>query len=206
MAEFLTIALLHALAVISPGPDFAIVIKQSVSNGRLIGRVTALGVGTAILWHVAYSLIGVGFLANNSDSLFALMKYTAAAYLIYIGIGAIRTQSHQTYQSDESRDQKINLTSAFKIGFLTNGLNPKAALFFISLFTVVVKPTTPIPIQVGYGVYLACATALWFVIVATIFSHKRVRREFEKIGHWFDRIMGALLIILGLNIAFSAIT
>lgn len=197
--------MLHALAVISPGPDFAIVIKQSVSNGRLIGQVTALGIGTAILWHVAYSLIGLGFLANNSDSLFTLMKYSAAAYLIYIGIGAICTQSHQTYKSSEKADDKASLLSAFKIGFLTNGLNPKAALFFISLFTVVVKPTTPIPVQMGYGVYLACATALWFVIVATIFSHERVRREFEKIGHWFDRIMGVLLILLGLKIAFSTI-
>ena len=197
--------MLHALAVISPGPDFAIVIKQSVSNGRLIGRITALGIGTAILWHVAYSLIGVGFLANNSDSLFTLMKNTAAAYLIYIGIGAIRTQSHQIYKSDEKSDDKVSLISAFKVGFLTNGLNPKAALFFVSLFTVVVKPTTPIPVQMGYGVYLACATALWFVVVATIFSKERVRREFEKIGHWFDRIMGVLLILLGLNIASSAI-
>lgn len=179
-------------------------IKQSVSYGRLIGRLTALGVGTAILWHVAYSLIGLGFLANNSASLFTLMKYAAAAYLIYIGIGAIRTQSHQTYKIGENADDKISGASAFKIGFLTNGLNPKAALFFISLFTVVVKPTTPIPVQMGYGVYLACATALWFVVVATIFSHERVRREFEKIGHWFDRIMGVLLILLGLNIAFSA--
>jgi len=181
------------------------VIKQSVSNGRLIGRITALGIGTAILWHVAYSLIGVGFLANNSDSLFTLMKNTAAAYLIYIGIGAIRTQSHQIYKSDEKSDDKVSLISAFKVGFLTNGLNPKAALFFVSLFTVVVKPTTPIPVQMGYGVYLACATALWFVVVATIFSKERVRREFEKIGHWFDRIMGVLLILLGLNIASSAI-
>jgi len=205
--EFLTIAVLHALAVVSPGPDFAIVIKQSVREGRMIGRITALGVGTAILWHVGYSLAGVSFLANNSETLFDMMKYIAAAYLIYLGYGAIRTQANQDITSLNELEgiSTKNNWSAFKVGFLTNGLNPKAALFFISLFTVVIQTTTPLVIQLAYGLYLATATAIWFFIVATFFSHDKVRRKFELMGHWFDRVMGVLLIILGLNIAFSSL-
>jgi len=205
--EFLTIAILHGLAVVSPGPDFAIVIKQSVREGRFIGRITAIGVGTAILWHVGYSLVGVSFLANSSETLFNYMKYFAAAYLIYLGYGAIRTQTNRDVSLvDGSETNGVKSTwTAFKMGFLTNGLNPKAALFFISLFTVVIQTTTPLIIQMAYGLYLATATALWFFIVATFFSHERVRRKFELMGHWFDRVMGVLLIILGLNIAFSSL-
>lgn len=88
-------------------------------------------------------------------------------------------------------------------GFVTNGLNPKATLFFLSLFTVVINPHTPLTVQAGYGLYLAVATALWFTLMALLFSHDRVRRGFARLGHWFDRLMGGLLVLLGVKIAFS---
>jgi threonine/homoserine/homoserine lactone efflux protein len=88
---------------------------------------------------------------------------------------------------------------------MTNGLNPKATLFFLSLFTVVISPHTPLPVQAGYGVYLALATALWFCLVAMLFSQRRVREGFARMGHWFDRAMGVVLVALGVKIALSEI-
>jgi hypothetical protein len=73
---------------------------------------------------------------------------------------------------------------------VTNGLNPKATLFFLSLFTVVINPHTPLMVQAGYGIYLAAATATWFCLVAMLFSQQRVRAGFARMGHWFDRTMG----------------
>lgn len=93
--------------------------------------------------------------------------------------------------------------AAFVAGFMTNGLNPKATLFFLSLFTVVINPHTPLLIQAGYGAYLALATGLWFCLVALLFSHARVRSGFARMGHWFDRGMGAVLVALGIKIAFT---
>ena len=93
--------------------------------------------------------------------------------------------------------------AAFATGFVTNGLNPKATLFFLSLFTVVIDPHTPLMVQAGYGIYLALATALWFCLVAMLFSQPRVRAGFTRLGHWFDRLMGAVLIGLGIKLAFS---
>ena len=90
--EFLTVALIHLLAVASPGPDFAVVLKESVAHGRRAGLFTAWGVGTGILLHVAYSLLGIGLLVSQSVLLFNLLKYLAAAYLVYIGIRALRAQ------------------------------------------------------------------------------------------------------------------
>ena len=88
-------------------------------------------------------------------------------------------------------------------GFVTNGLNPKATLFFLSLFTLVISPQTPLLVQAGYGLYLALATAVWFCAVALLFSQARVRRGFVRLGHWFDRLMGAVLVGLGIKVAFS---
>src|SRR4051794_31688078 len=85
LAEFLTVALVHLLAVASPGPDFAVVLRESVTRGRPAGIFTALGVGSGIVLHVSYSLLGIGLLISQSILLFSLLKWLAAAYLIYIG-------------------------------------------------------------------------------------------------------------------------
>jgi threonine/homoserine/homoserine lactone efflux protein len=78
-------------------------------------------------------------------------------------------------------------------------------LFFLSLFTVVINPNTPLLVQAGYGVYLALATGLWFCLVARLFSQERVRASFARMGHWFDRAMGAVLVALGIKLAFTSI-
>ncbi|HSC83494.1 MAG TPA: LysE family transporter [Pseudomonas sp.] len=203
-AEFLTVALIHLLAVASPGPDFAIVVRESVAHGRRAGTWTALGVGTGIFVHVGYSLLGIGLIVSQSIMLFNALKWLAAAYLFYIGIKALRAKPATPGALDVSAEAgERSPRGAFMTGFVTNGLNPKATLFFLSLFTVVINPHTPLAVQAGYGVYLAFATALWFCLVALLFSQPRVRAGFARMGHWFDRLMGAVLVGLGIKLAFT---
>lgn len=205
-AEFLTVALIHLLAVASPGPDFAVVVRESVTHGRRAGTWTAFGVGTAIFLHVGYSLLGIGLIVSQSIMLFNALKWAAAAYLIYIGFKALRARPAAAgAESVEVSSVERTPRAAFVAGFMTNGLNPKATLFFLSLFTVVINPHTPLLVQAGYGVYLAFATGIWFCMVAMLFSQARVRAGFARMGHWFDRTMGAVLIALGVKIAFSEI-
>lgn len=202
--EFFTVALIHLLAVASPGPDFAIVVRESVVFGRRAGIFTALGVGTGIFVHVAYSLLGIGLIVSQSIVLFNALKWLAAAYLLYIGIKALRAKPADPARAELSLEQAARSPrAAFVTGFVTNGLNPKATLFFLSLFTVVIDPHTPLTVQAGYGLYLALATALWFCLVAMLFSQPRVRAGFTRLGHWFDRLMGAVLVGLGVKLAFS---
>lgn len=203
-AEFLTVALIHLLAVASPGPDFAVVVRESVTHGRRAGTWTAFGVGTAIFLHVGYSLLGIGLIVSQSIMLFNALKWLAAVYLLYIGFKALRASPAKP-GSDEVQAATVERTprGAFVAGFMTNGLNPKATLFFLSLFTVVINPHTPLLVQAGYGVYLALATGLWFCLVAMLFSQQRVRAGFARMGHWFDRAMGAVLVALGIKIAFT---
>jgi RhtB (resistance to homoserine/threonine) family protein len=202
--EFLTVALIHLLAVASPGPDFAIVVRESVAHGRRAGTWTALGVGTGIFVHVAYSLLGIGLIVSQSIMLFNALKWAAAAYLLYIGIKALRARPADPVAAEAAlMAGERSPRGAFVTGFVTNGLNPKATLFFLSLFTVVINPHTPLAIQAGYGVYLAFATAAWFSLVAMLFSQRRVRAGFARMGHWFDRLMGAVLVGLGIKLAFT---
>lgn len=201
--EFLTVALVHLLAVASPGPDFAIVLRESVSNGRQAGIWTALGVGSGILLHVGYCLLGIGLIVSQSIVLFNLLKWLAAAYLIYIGIRALQARPADPAGAELAPLAARSPRAAFARGFVTNGLNPKATLFFLSLFTLVISPQTPLLVQAGYGLYLALATAVWFCAVALLFSQARVRRGFVRLGHWFDRLMGAVLVGLGIKVAFS---
>lgn len=203
-SEFLTVALIHLLGVASPGPDFAVVIRESVSHGRRAGLYCALGIGSGIFLHVAYSLLGIGLLVYQSEQLFEVLKWLAAGYLMYIGWRALgaRPADPAAFASLLQAPARSG-RGAFATGLLTNALNPKATLFFLSLFSVVVDPHTPRLIQAGYGLYLACATAVFFSSMALLFSQVRVRAGFARLGHWFDRVMGVLLIALGLRLALG---
>jgi len=204
--EFLTVALVHLLAVASPGPDFAIVLRESVTHGRRAGISTALGVGSGILLHVTYSLLGIGLIVSRSEPLFNLLKWLAAAYLFYLGIKALRSRPGAAAVSAGTLPMATRSSrGAFVSGFITNGLNPKATLFFVSLFTLVISPHTPLLVQAGYGIYLACATAAWFSLVALLFSHAPVRSGFARMGHWFDWLMGVVLVGLAVRLVFSQV-
>jgi threonine/homoserine/homoserine lactone efflux protein len=200
--EFLTIASVHLLAVASPGPDFAIVLKHSISFGRRAAIVTSIGVGFAILIHVAYSLLGIGILIKTTPVLFQVFSYIAAAYLLYLGWGAIRSPAPDSLSTDDIEKSTLIISDkkAFIVGFLTNGLNPKATLFFLSVFAVAVSPDTPNVIKFAYGLYLAIATGIWFCVLSLFLSSKNVTQFIGEKGYWFDRVMGVVLILLAIKL------
>ena len=202
--EFAKVAAAHALAVISPGPDFAIVLRQSLTFGRRAGIWTSIGVGTAILLHVSYSLLGFGLMLKASAVWFSVFRYLGAAYIGWIGIQCLRSQrGTSSPQPGASSGELPTSTQAFRTGFLTNALNPKATLFFITLFVTVISPATPKLIQVGYGVWMSLGTMLWFCLVALVFTRPEVRGTFERYGHWINRALGVVLLVFAIGLAFS---
>jgi threonine/homoserine/homoserine lactone efflux protein len=203
--EFVTIASVHLLAVASPGPDFAIVVRHSIRFGRRAAIITSLGVGTAILLHVAYSMLGIGLLIQTTPWLFAALSYLAAAYLGYLGMMALKSRPQHNQENIDQKDAqeaKLSDKKAFVVGFVTNGLNPKATLFFLSLFAVAISAQTPMQVKLFYGAYLAVATALWFVSLSCLLSTDRIRVFLTQQGCWFDRLMGVVLIALALRLIF----
>jgi threonine/homoserine/homoserine lactone efflux protein len=205
-AEFFTIVIAHLLAVTSPGPDFAVVMRQSVRCGTRSGIWTSLGVGSAILLHVSYCLLGVAFLLSQSPALFNAMKLLAAVYLFHLGVQSIRASFvRPVIDGEATLEPALSAARAFGLGFVTNGLNPKATLFFLALFTAVIDPNTPTSIQVIYGLYLAGATFLWFAFLSLILGIPRVRVFILRMGAWLERAMGAILILISLKLALNGV-
>lgn len=204
MEQFITIAIAHLLAVASPGPDFAIVLKQSVNGGVRTGLWTSAGVGAGIFLHVTYCVLGVALLLSRVDWLFVLVKLIAAAYLAWLGLQALWHAWRSADVAYAGAGAELAPVRAFSTGFLTNGLNPKATLFFLALWTVVISPETPVGIQALYGVYLAVATFVWFAMLSRLLGQQRVRGLLLRSGKWFEAGMGAVLLFLAAQIAVTA--
>lgn len=220
-AQFLTICGLHLLAVASPGPDFAIVVKQSIQRGRAAALWTAWGVGSGICVHTAYTLLGFGLLVKTSWLAFTIMKAVAAGYLAYLGLRALLpprggkkgnansagvqpSTADEELKCDGIASAQVAPLRAYALGFWTNALNPKATLFFVAVFSVVVNPATPRLILAGYGIWMAVMTAIWFSLVAIFFTRAEVRAAFLRMGPWFDRAMGVVLLGLCVALALSS--
>ncbi|GAA3966455.1 LysE family transporter [Allohahella marinimesophila] len=202
------VAVAHLLAVISPGPDLMLVIRQSLVAGKAAAVASSIGIGLGILVHVAYSLLGLAVIMHQSAWLFDLVRLCGAAYLIYLGIQCLRSAfaAKKLPAGQDPADSSSSHTAepaAFRpaaslwTGFLTNVLNPKATLFFFALFSVVIEPGTPKLMQLGYGIYMCLATMGWFVTVSLLLSTTAVRSRFLRSLRWVDAVMGGILIAFG---------
>ncbi|WP_372964710.1 LysE family translocator [Marinobacter sp.] len=203
--EFFTVALIHLLAVASPGPDFAVMLRQAFTQSRRNALLSATGIGLGILVHVAYSLLGIGLIIQQSVMLFTVLKMIGALYLLWIAWHCLQTKPGGIHVETQGGNVQSG-QAAFRLGFLTNVLNPKATLFFVSLFSVIINPETPVLLQAGYGIYMALATGIWFSLVTIFFTLPRVRRGFNRFGHWLDRLMGGILVLLAGQLLFSTVT
>ncbi|MSR71390.1 MAG: LysE family translocator [Candidatus Taylorbacteria bacterium] len=206
LTQLLTIAIVHLLAVMSPGPDFAMVTRNSLIYSRKIGIYTSLGLAFGIAVHVIYSLLGIAFLIAKSIILFNIIKYIGAGYLIYIGYKSLKAKpaTQVTTESILVEKKEISIRSTIWTGFLTNVLNPKATLFFLALFTQVIDPLTPKFIQALYGIEMMTMTFIWFTVVSILFSNSLVKSKVTRIGHRIEQITGVVLIALGIKVALAS--
>ncbi len=207
MTQFLMLTFVSALMIISPGPDFAIVVKNSLSKGRSAGLYAALGIAIANLCHVSINLLGIGVIISKSVLLFTIMKILGAAYLIYLGIKGIRARASLQNKDVLVDTMPLQLGSqGFYSGLLTSLLNPKACLFFLSFFSVILSPHTPILTQVSYGVWISFMALIWFVLVAIFFTSPVMDEIISRFKHWLERFTGGILVLLGLKLLSSEIT
>lgn len=206
--QFFLIAAVHLLAVASPGPDLAIILKQSIRYDRRTAIYTSFGIATGILLHVTYSLIGIGLIIASDERLFTALKYLAVSYFCYIAWHSLRAKKPEVI-GDESQnvdsviDDIPSPKKAFFTGFLVNGLNVKATLFFVSLFSVIIIPETPFAIKLSYGLYMTVATAAWFIFLSYLLTQTSVRSLLQVKGYLLDRLMGAVLLFLAIQLVLS---
>ena len=204
--QFVKIAIAHMLAVASPGPDFAMVVRQSLAHGRRAAIWTSVGIGSAILVHVTYALFGIGILLRTYPVAFEVMKMLCAGYLAWIGAKALMSRPKgEAAVARLGSGESPARHAAWTTGFLTNVFNPKATLFFVAIFATVVDPATPKLIQGAYGLWMSGTTAAWFIAVSLLFTREPVRAAFFRGGHWIDRFMGLVLISLAAAIALAPV-
>ncbi|HMS49953.1 MAG TPA: LysE family transporter [Candidatus Saccharibacteria bacterium] len=205
LSQLFLVAGIHLLAVMSPGPDFAMVMRNSLVYSRRTGVLAALGLSLGIALHVTYSLLGIGLLISRSILLFNAIKWIGALYLIFIGVRSlIARQPKDDKQLLSVEKQDLTTNQALRMGFLTNALNPKATLFFLALFTTVVSPSTPVAYKLVYGLEMVIATFAWFAFVAVILSHSKINSLFARVKHRIEKVFGVVLIAFGLKVALGS--
>jgi RhtB (resistance to homoserine/threonine) family protein len=196
-----TVTLVHLLAVISPGPDFVMACRNALLYSRKTGICTAVGFGLGIAVHISYALFGLAWVVAQSVILFSVIKYLGAAYLIFIGVQSFLSKTKTLEPGVASKQKDIPPMVAIRMGFVTNVLNPKATLFFLSLFTMVVGPEVSVFEITIISIILIGVTVLWFSLVAVIMTQKRIRQTFERYQGVFNKSLGGLLVALGIKIA-----
>ena len=138
--EFLGLMLAFGINAVIPGADFAMVLRQSIAHGRRAALFTSAGIATSILVHGSYTLLGIGVIVSQSLLAFNIIKWIGAAYLVWLAISALRSPAPQPPASDDLAAAKRGDFAAFALGFLTNLLNPKIAMLYLSLLPQFIEP------------------------------------------------------------------
>ena len=199
--ELIAAALFTVLAVISPGPDFAMVTRASYAFGRRNGLLAAFGIACGVQVHVLYTVLGISVLVQHSPALFLLMKVLGAGYLIYLGYRSLTNTRQLSLETDARPAAK----GTFLSGFLTNALNPKTLLFVISAYTQVVGADSSLARQFGYGLFMSVAHWVWFSLVALGFSSASLRRVMIDRQRLVDRVIGVALLGLGVSVLLASV-
>ena len=200
--QFISIATIHLFAVMSPGPDFIIIVRQSISNGRHSALMTSLGIGIGILMHITICIFGLGIIIKESNLLFKMIQIIGSLYLSYLGIISIRSKD-SSIKSKYYDEFRLNAFESFKLGFLTNVLNPKATLFFLSLYVMIITNNTPFQFQIIFGLWMSFATGLWFTFLSLILTNKSVISRIEFMSTKIQKLTGLILIIFAIKLLFS---
>jgi RhtB (resistance to homoserine/threonine) family protein len=202
--DILTVTIIGLLAVMSPGPDFLIVTRNSLLYSKRVGLCTALGITLGTMWWVAASLLGISLVISKTVLVFNVLKWFGAAYLIYLGIKSFWMKKGALKNEGEGKPlESMSPLKGFLTGLATNALNPKAALFFVSFFSIVITPKTPTVWRTAYGLEISLIALLWFSLLATVLSNSKIKGMFERMAVWLNRVTGAILIILGVKLALT---
>lgn len=207
LTEFLTLAVLHGLVLVSPGANFTLVAKNSLTLSRRFALCTALGVALGALAYVSFALFGIGVLLAIAHSRlwFSVLKLLGAGYLVYIGVKSCLSKAPTPRGNDDvtPEDTAVTFAAAVGMGFLSQMSNPKAVIFFISLFTQAISVHTPMFIRTAYGAWMVLATLGWFSFVVLVLSHTSVQTRFRSNLHRISQVFGVILILLGVFLALS---
>ncbi|OMO23565.1 threonine transporter [Vibrio sp. 10N.222.47.A9] len=209
----ITLASIHFIALMSPGPDFALVVQNATRHGRQTGLYIALGLSCGILLHSLLSLAGISYLVHQQPTLFAIIQLAGGSYLLYLGYGALKAtwQIIQNHDDDadivNSNDLILtNKRQAFSKGFATNILNPKALVFFISLMSSLVPADMSLSGK-GFALIILFGLSLfWFSLLAWMLSTKALQKKLSEATVYIDGLCGVVFSLIGVSILWQSLS
>jgi len=192
---------IHLLALISPWPSTILIIKNSLWNSRKAGLATALGIGLGESIHVLYSILGLGFIISQSILALNTIKYAWALYLLYLAYKLFQSKGAKV--TDIKQEKSLSPKQGVVQGFLTGVLNPKATIFFVSLFSLVIKPDTNINTLIILGVCMTINATLRFSLVSSLLTRDSIQTWYYKASKYIDKIFWWMLAVFWVKLLLS---
>lgn len=191
-----------ALALV-PGPDMAFMLARCIAQGRRAGVLAALGFNVGSYVHLTAAVLGLSAVLATSTVAFNVIRWLGAAYLIYLGIGALISKQGAFAIAGSSPVRRSN-ASIFWQAFLTDVLNPKVILFFFAFLPQFIDPHAGHPtlqlLLLGVTVNMVCLPINLLLVTASARLTESLRQN-ESISKWLQRGMGALFVGIGLRLA-----
>lgn len=202
--SILAVALVHTVAVASPGANFLVVTRNALSQSRRSGLVTARGVALGSLCYLTIGSLGFATVISSSPLLFDLIRIFGAVYFVYAGIRALATLRRQpTLAAKMEGSSEAPPQGAFLSGLITALSNPTSALYFVALFTTFI-PASALPGEKALmALVLISISFSWYTLVALTFSHPRVRRVYARFERWLNGLIGFLWLALALKLLLA---
>jgi threonine/homoserine/homoserine lactone efflux protein len=195
---------LHVFAWLMPGPIFLLIVRNSLIYSRRSGIYTAIGIACANLIHISYAVIGLTFLLSDAKVLMVFAQYLGAGYLTYLGIKTLLIRkSRQDLKEHTSTNQDLSFLAAAKIGFVTNILSPKAALFFTSIFASLLSLSPPHWVIAFLWIAMPMNSFLMASLLSLFFTQNRIQRFYSKYEHIINNLLGIALLIFATLIIFG---
>ena len=199
LSELIAVTSVAVFMALIPGVDFVMVTRTSIREGRFAGLYITLGICLSICLHATYTLAGLAVIIANSVWIFTMIQNLGAAYLTYMGWQLLK--NNQKISTDLGVETKpLTSFSALRLGFMTNMLNPKAPLFFLSIFTQVVAIDTPFSMQIIYALIIVFSHFIWFSAVTLLLSHPNLLPRFNRHKQTIDRLAGIVLVAFAIKI------
>ncbi len=200
MASLVALFAVDLVAAVSPGPNFLIVTASSMRQGRSHGIASVLGILSANLIWVLGALLGLSLVFELVPWLYGIAKLLGGGYLLSLAIQYWRAPAH--IGSADTRPP-MHSRSSYLRGFLTGLTNPKSLVYFGSVFTLFVGPSSPLWVEVAAGAVVLVNGALWYGGVALFFGSPRVQHAYRSIERPLDRVAGALMGAFGLRLLWE---
>lgn len=198
----LSVMAVHMVVLISPGPAFFVVTQTSISRSRREGVLTALGVSCAALLWSSAALLGVSLFLETTAWLYQGMKLLGGAYLIYLGFKSWRNAGKKPSSAVETSPTSSGWRS-FRVGFITNLSNPKAVIFFGSIFASLLPPHLPLWMRAAAVGVIVFDALWWHVALALTFSTHPAQQLYAKAKRTLDYIAGGFLLFVGTRLVLS---